>query len=280
MFLLLIPLIISCTQNINSKNISSSITPSDKNSENKTNSTITAENPEKELEKVKIIKHNELNIKKNFVSTENKKEMEELKKEFNCNINIASPQDYFGGYEPDKNLYICISENKSKITQSDYNYLFKDLDGKFKKEESLQKIYSPINTKEEALSFALSSGDRTINNVNDIKDFINKTFLSESASYYGGYAHFKLKIDKFQIDKNFKVFVGEVNETFVQKDENDNYKVNLFYFQLNIKGASCKPALREIIYQISKDGNIKELSNKIIIENGLVEDCVEYANQI
>ncbi|MFN8576718.1 MAG: hypothetical protein U0354_07660 [Candidatus Sericytochromatia bacterium] len=229
-------------------------------------------NIDKELNKVKIKKHEALNIYKETSNTENKSEMEKLKSDFSCSY-IDSPPEYFETFEPKKNVYICSTFARVESTVLpiyDKTYLVKE-DNTYKRYNTLKEIFSPVTSKEEALVFALSSNDKykTNNNVEDITDLLRKHRLSSNTPYQS------LSLDKFPVWEGLKVFKTEINETFVEVDKNEDYIVNLFLYDGNFLDIrDCKPILWEIIVQVTKDGNVKELSKTKIIEDAKVNNCL------
>jgi len=107
-------------------------------------------------------------------------------------------------------------------------------------ENELKKIYAPVETPEEAISFVCA--------------------LTHSKPLYN-----------FDLSIRNKYYKKVLNKTFVSKLDND-YVVRLYHFET----FGCYPhSMYQITYLVRKNGDIKELSNEKIYDDMFNHECAD-----
>ena len=178
---------------------------------------------------------------------------------FGCN-EIQTPPSLIGGLEPSYPIAICTlqytpgegtEELAAEIEAEQYFYYTGGLFGTYiryiiyqngefvllKTEEDLRKLFAPIESPEEALSYVLAAKNL-------------------SASY------------GIQYDPAYKYEVDRIEDTYVTPDT-DGYLVHLFPDQ----AFGCGPHwISEVDVHVSVDGNIEERSSRQLFRNPDLDD--------
>lgn len=175
---------------------------------------------------------------------------------------IQAPSSLIGGLNPSYPIAICAirpgdasEELRAEIDSGLFFYytggLFGnyvryviDQNGEFvllKTEEEFQKLFAPIESSEEALSFVLA--------------------VRNLSAYYG-----------LKHDPAYKYEVDTIEDTYVTPDS-DGYLVHLFYDQV----FGCGPHwTSEVDVRVSVEGNVEEVASKPIYRDpNLDEVCVD-----
>lgn len=169
-----------------------------------------------------------------------------LEEKFSCE-RIIPPADALSGLSPALPIVECTFINRNTSTTSEgilrkgcrlplYNkYIVLTSDNEFQEiatKEEFQKVFGPVETPKEALSFAVA--------------------LTESYPRY-----------KISIPKEFRVFVPKIKDTFVKKIA-DGYQVHLFDYQV----CGCGPHPHYAVdYTVTKTGDVTETSRTKIYED-------------
>ena len=178
---------------------------------------------------------------------------------FGCN-EIQAPSNLIGGLEPSYPIAICTLQNipgegteelEAVIESGQFFYYTGGLfgiyiryiiyqNGEFvllKTEEDLRKLFAPIQSPEEALSYVLAA--------------------KNLSAYYG-----------IQYDPAYKYEVDRIEDTYVTTDT-DGYLVHLFYDQ----AFGCGPHwISEVDVHVSVEGNIEERSSRQLFRNPDLDD--------
>jgi hypothetical protein len=178
---------------------------------------------------------------------------------FGCN-EIQAPSNLVGGFAPSYPIAICAlqyipgeatEELAVEIESEQFFYYTGGLFGSYiryliyqdgeyvllKTEEDLRKLFAPIETPEEALSYALAA--------------------KNLSAYYG-----------LQYDPAYKYAVDTIEDTYVTTDT-DSYLVHLFYDQ----AFGCGPHwISEVDVRVSVEGNIEERSSRQLFRNPDLDD--------
>jgi hypothetical protein len=178
---------------------------------------------------------------------------------FGCN-EIQAPPSMIGGLEPTYPIAICAiqyipgeatEELEAVIESGQYFYYTGGLFGSYvryivyqngefvllKTEEDLRKLFAPIESPEEALSYVLAA--------------------KNLYAYYG-----------IQYDPAYEYEVDTIEDTYVINDT-DGYLVHLFYDQ----AFGCGPHwISEVDVHVSVEGNIEERSSRQLFRNPDLDD--------
>ena len=172
-----------------------------------------------------------------------------LEEEFSCE-RIVIPSQYMGGLTPKVPIVECMFRNwsiegfyaggcliplfKKYIVLSNGEFL------SLKNEEEFKKFFAPVETKEEALSFAVA--------------------LTDSYPLY-----------EINIPPHYVVFVPKIETTYVEEVE-EGFKVHLFNYKLC--GCGTHPHYA-VDYLVTKTGEVKEIFKQKIYEDPLFTACVD-----
>jgi len=169
-----------------------------------------------------------------------------LEKKYTCN-RIAIPSKYLGGLTPKVSIAECISSLREgneffKSLQQSYKYIISD-NGSFKvirTKEEFKKFFAPVETPEEALSFAVS--------------------------FTGSYPKYDTTIPKY-----FRFFVAKIDATHVEETE-EGFKVNLFKYK--VYGCGTHPTYA-VDYIVTRAGEVKGIQEQKIYEDPTWIACVD-----
>lgn len=169
-----------------------------------------------------------------------------LEKKYTCD-RIAIPSKYLGGLTPKVSIAECISSLQEgdeffKGLQQSYKYIISD-NASFRvirTKEGFKKFFSPVQTPEEALSFAVS--------------------------FTGSYPMYNTTMPKY-----FRFFVAKIEATHVEETE-EGFKVNLFKDQ--VYGCGTHPTYT-VDYIVTRSGEVKGIQEQKIYEDSTWTACVD-----
>ena len=205
----------------------------------------------------KFINHSAPNLTVSFDVFNN----DEVLADFGCD-EIQAPSNLIGGLEPSYPIAICairpdaVSEElRAEIDSGQFFYYTGGLFGSYvryvvhqnsefvllKTEEEFRRLFAPIESSEEALSYVLA--------------------VKNLSAYYG-----------LKHDPAYKYEVNTIEDTYITPDS-DDFLVHLFYDQV----FGCGPHwTSEVDVRVSIEGHVEEIASKPIFRDpNLDELCVD-----